>query len=184
MRRRLAPLVLAGLAPLILSACGGGGEGESDEAKPYVDAMATSMAEGDSPMDKEQSTCFSEGFVDVVGLDKVKEAGSPEEFGEGTDDLDFSTLELTEDQGNDIYDNFEECGVDLRDEMLKEMSADDSIPAESKECVEDAITEDALRDFFVTSMVEGEEAGGAGGELMGALMGCMMPEGTESPSAE
>lgn len=181
MRRRLTPFVLAAVVPLMLTACGGG-EGESDEAKPYVDAMSSSMAEGDSPMDEEQSRCFSEGFVDEVGIDKVKEQGTPEEFASGAGELDFTKLDLSEDQGNNIYDNFDECGVDLREAMLSELNADDTIPAESKDCVEDAISEDALRDFFVTSMVDGEEANAGGGELMNSLMACMSP--AETPSAE
>ena len=129
--RRTTPLVLATLVSVLLTACGGGGDGDSDEAKPYVDAMAKSMASEDSPMDEEQSRCFSEGFVDVVGIEKIKETGTPEEFAGESDDLDFAELNLSEDQGNEIYGKFDDCGVDLREEMLAVMTADETMTPEA-----------------------------------------------------
>ncbi|WP_181311978.1 hypothetical protein [Nocardioides campestrisoli] len=170
------------LIPFVLTACGGDGDGSSDEAKPYVDAMAETLAEGDSPMDKGEAECFSEGFVDVVGIDKVKEAGSAEEFAGESGNLDFASLDLTDEQGNEIYEKFDDCGVDLREELISQINADAELPEAGKECVEEAITDDTLRDFFVTSMVEGQEASMGDNDLTAALMGCMS-ELQPSPSA-
>ena len=173
MRRRLVPVVMTILVPFVLTACGGDdGEGGSDEAKPYVDEMSQALTGEDSPMDDEQADCFSEGFIDVVGLDKVKEAGSAEEVGQLASDFDFSSMDLTEDQGNEIYDNFDECGVDLRQQLLDDLDADNQMPEEGKECVTDALSEDVLRDFFVTGMVDGQEASLADTELTQALLEC------------
>lgn len=191
MNRRSRTLIALPALVLTFAACGGGGvggsEGESDEAKPYVDAMVASMTEEeDSPMDEKQARCFSEGFVDVVGLDRIKKAGTAEEWGEESGDLEFTELKLTTDEGNDIYDQFEECGVDMREAMIESLGADESDPV-AKECFETAITEENLREFFVTVMVEGEEVINAEpeeGSLMAELMTCMMAGvgGTETPT--
>lgn len=173
----LVPVTLA----VLLAGCGGSGsgsEGKSDEAKPYVDAMATSMAEEkDSPFDEEQSRCFSERLVDVVGIDKVKAAGTPEDFAGKGDDLEFDHLDISREQGEEIYANFDECGVDLRETMMAEMAEDDTVDAETKACLDEAVTEERLEDFFVTIMVEGEERAEeseGGNELVGEMMSCML----------
>jgi len=175
---RLRSLLIASIGVLLVTSCGSGGGGSSDEAKPYVDAMVKSMtAEEESPMNKEESRCFSEGFIDVVGLDKIKEAGTPKQFAEQSDDLQFKKLDLTRDQGGEIYDQFEECGVDLRATLLEELLSDDKMSAEAKNCIEKAVSDEKLREFFITLMVSGENAlqkDKGSGKVMSDLMGCMM----------
>lgn len=178
MSRRFHRLVLVPAAlTLALTACGGG-EGESDEAKPYVEEISTSMSEDeDSPVSEKEAECWAKGFIDVVGIDRIKKAGSPEEFGSSSDDLNFQELDLTRDEGEEIYAKFGDCGVDMREEMMSSMAEDDELDETSKKCLEDALTDERLEDFFVTSMVEGEdgaEDSEAGKELVGALMGCML----------
>ncbi|WP_101525594.1 hypothetical protein [Nocardioides houyundeii] len=186
MKSRPRLLLLVPALALVLSACGGddddkspdfsGGNGTSDSAQPYVEAMATSLSEGeDSPMDKKQATCFSEGFVDVIGVDRLEKIGTAEEWAKESEGLEFTELKLSKDEGGEIYDNFEKCGVDLREQMLADFADDESMDEETKTCVSDAMTEDNLREFFVTVMVEGEEAmaGGEGG-LFSELTACVM----------
>ena len=140
--------------------------------------MVKSMtAEEDSPINKEESRCFSEGFIDVVGLDKIKEAGTAEQFADQSEDLQFKKLDLTRDQGGEIYDQFEECGVDLRATLLNELLKDDKMSAEAKSCIEKAVSDAKLREFFITLMISGENAlqkDKDSGRVMSDLMGCMM----------
>lgn len=197
MTRRPRLLLLLPALALVLSACGGddgdeqfdfSGGGSSDDAKPYVDAMAASLAEGkDSPMNQEQASCFSEGFVDVIGVDRLKSIGSAKEWAEESEGLEFTELKLTKEEGGEIYDNFATCGVDLRESLLADFADDDSMDEKTKQCVADAMDEENLREFFVTIMVEGEEAmaddqGGLFGELTSCVMSGM--GGLGSPTAE
>jgi hypothetical protein len=176
--RLILPAAALLLSSPFLAACGGS-EGESKEAKPYVDAMVASMTEDeDAPFNEEEARCFSEKMIDVVGLKKFEDAGTPEEFKSGDDSLDFESLKLDRKQGEEIYDNFDKCGVDMRDELLKEMSADEEYDAETKKCLEEGLTDDVVKDFFVSTMVEGEDSldseDGPGAELMSTMMECMM----------
>lgn len=176
MVRPLRSLLVLLSVVLLVASCGSGGS-EAD-AKPYVDAMVKSMvAEEDSPMNEKQARCFSEGFVDVVGLDKIKKAGSAKEFADETDELQFDGLDLTREQGGKIYDRFDKCGVDLRAALLEDMADDETMSAKTKTCVEDALDDDKLRDFFITLMISGPEATQKdkdSGNVMRAVTACLM----------
>jgi len=115
-------------------------------------------ADKDSPMNKEEARCFSEGFVDIVGLEEVKKVGTAKQFAEQSEDLEFTKMNLNREKGGDIYDQFDECGVDIRAAMLEDMTSDDSMSAAAKKCVEKALSEDKLREFFITLMISGQEA--------------------------
>lgn len=199
MTRRTRSLLLLPAA-LLLVACGGGdgegggsdagsgkssGEGSSSEAKPYVDAMVSSLQEGESlDIPEEDARCVAEGMIDVIGIDQVKAAGTPEEFSAGGGTMDMSTVDLDRSQGEEIYSKFGSCGIDLRDMMLEEMAQGGEIPAEQQSCMEDAITDENLQNFFVGAMVDGEAAltDESSSELMSGLMACAM-SGLEEPSA-
>jgi len=185
-RRSLrSPLLVPALAlalALAVAGCGGGDEGGSgsgsrDDADAYVEAMASSMAGSeDSPMDEEQATCFSRGLVDVVGLERIRSTGTPKEWADQSKDLEYQALDLTEDEGNSIYDNFAECGVDMRDAMLSEFADDDSMDDKTRACVTDAVTDENLREFFVTVMVSGDTDSlqDSDSGLMRDLLPCVM----------
>lgn len=177
MNRRTRSLLVLPATVLLLASCGGS-EGSSDDAKPYVDSMSRALAaDEDSPMDESQARCFSEGFVDVVGLERMEKAGTPEEFGKASDDLQFKDLDLEREEGDEIYDQFGECGVDLREALLADMTEDDSMAPEVKTCVEGAVSDENLRQFFVTIMTKGEKAAAKdedASKLTQELTTCMM----------
>lgn len=183
---RAAILVPATTLVLLLAGCGGGGggEGASDEAKPYVDAMTEAMIAEDDFATEEEARCFAEGVVDVVGLQALEEAGTPEEFTEEGGDMNFGSLELTTEQGEDVYDTFADCGIDLRQEFIDSLGEDDEINPETAACIESALDEETLKEFMIAGIVDGDEAAEqseAGKDFMGSVMGCMfagMPDDT------
>jgi len=78
--RALVPLLFG--AVVVVGACGGGDDGDEAfaAAREYVDAAMKSYdAEGD--MSPNEARCFAEGFVEVIGIDKLHEEGIlPDEF--------------------------------------------------------------------------------------------------------
>ncbi len=164
---------------LVVSACGGGSgtPKPSAAAQPYVDAMTASMVDDDDfPGDEKTAECLSARFVGVIGVDQLEANDiSPAEF--ANDSLDFSDvgIELDEKQGNALYDSFGKCGFDVREMLMDEMSADDEVSPAMQACIEQVFTDDNLRKFMVTMMIDGEDAMEDNPELeelMGGLMGC------------
>lgn len=157
---RTRALLLAPAA-LLLVACGSGSDGDSlpEGADEYVSAIATSMTSGveEAPMSDDEAKCVAEGMVRVIGFEHIEKAGTPEEYEKAEAALNFGDLELTRAQGEEMYDGFGECGVDVRGMMLAELKNVDTVPEESVACVEGVITEEAVREFYVGMMI-GDDA--------------------------
>lgn len=168
---RVRSLLFLPIAALVLAACSGG-DGSSAEAKPYVDAMVQSMTEGEDAMPEDDARCFSEKFVDVVGMDRVKAAGEPEDFGSDAGSLDFDELELTRDEAGDMYDALVDCGQDPKEQVLDGLE-DDNVSAEAKACVEDLVTDDLMREAMIAGIL-GEEDNEKALELSSGMMQCVM----------
>lgn len=143
------------------------------DAKRYVDALTRSLQGADSPLDATQARCFSERFIDVVGLDRVKRSGSAEDFGRRG--MEFTALDLSRGEGDAIFDNFGACGVDIRQALLDELSAGGLEPG-AERCLRQQTTDQHVRDFFVVMMVEGPEQG-ARSDLMGVFRVCSQDAG-------
>lgn len=169
MKKNAALVLAGGLAmTLTLSACGGGG---GDEAK-AADAISQSMMESSDDeftVDEKQADCVGEGLVDKIGVDKLKS------YGMLNDDLtvDDSVTDVTMEEAD--ADNAAAviigC-VDAQAMMAEQFAADDTMTDEQKECVSDALDDEALTGMF-SLIFQGKEEE-ATNELMGPLMSCMM----------
>ncbi|MEO6627155.1 MAG: hypothetical protein ABIP03_01160 [Aquihabitans sp.] len=150
----------------------------SGEARPYVDAMVKSLQDEEDGLEvtDAQAECISSRMVDTIGADRMKAAGvTPENLGDSKKALEFETLSLTEKDANKLYDHFGECGINLRDEMMKSMSEGEDLTPAAKACFETALSEENLRTLMVTTMMKGADASQddpALGPVMGAIMGC------------
>jgi hypothetical protein len=143
----------------------------------YVDAMVQSMrAEDDFPLSDDQAQCFASRFVNTIGVDRLNAAGVTPEMIAGDDDsMEFTELDLSEDEGNELYDQFGECNIDLREMFLQSMAADEDVSPAMQSCMETVLTDDNLRKLMVTTMVYGDdevESNPELEELVGGLMGC------------
>ena len=168
---RLRSLLFLPAAALVLTACGG--DGSSAEAKPYVDAMVASMTESDdAEIPEDDARCFSEKFIDIVGIDRVKKAGDPDDFASGAGDMDFEDLELTRDEAGKVYDSLGDCGQDPKEQVLAGLD-DEDVPAEAKTCVEDLVSDDLMREVVVAELM-GDEDNKKAMEFGTGMMQCVM----------
>lgn len=171
-------MVLVALGALALGACGddddsGGGGGDvSAEARPYVDALVASMqsgGEGEWSLTDEQAKCVAPRWINTIGVDTLKDAGvEPEDIGDDAGS-DLDDLNLTEDQGNRLYDAFGECDVDIAAAFTASLGDDDSLSEEDRECVAEAFDDDVLRRIMVTAITKGDEGLDQDQELLGEL---------------
>jgi hypothetical protein len=179
--RTLALLMVAALAGSIVGCGDDDDAGEdagrddvevSDDAQPYVDAMIESFDNSDPDelqIDREQAQCLAPRWVETIGPDRLAEAGiEPEDFS-SDEDVDLSTTDLSEDDGNEMYDAFEACRIDIKNLFVQSMATDEELSAEDAECLEGAVDDDLLRRILVTTFVEGEDALDRDEELTGEL---------------
>jgi len=166
----MALLVIGGLA---LAACGGddGGGDVSDEEQPYVDAIAaqfTGTEEGELTLTTEQAECVAPRWVDIITVERFEEQGvTPEDITDESED-ELTTLGLDESQGNEIYDAFGECDVDITD-LLVASFAEGAGPDADVECLTEQFDDDLTRALLVASLTKPEFSPEDDPELTGRL---------------
>jgi hypothetical protein len=160
---------VAGLL-LMLSACGGvGGNGDDDQASKAISdsIMKEQKASGSSDvfqMKQEEADCIGDGFVDKIGTDKLQEYGFLTEDLKTADKL--SEVKMSTEDAQSAADTLFDC-ADVRQMMTESMG---DLDPKTKACLEDVMTEDALRDLF-TKMFSGKQDE-AGQDLIAPMMKC------------
>jgi len=147
------------------------------DAAPYVQAMTESMlADEDTPISEDQARCFATKSIEIIGVDRLKREGIEPADLSRQSALDLSDVGLSMDEGNEIYDAFEKCDIDLRGFMMKSIGDGGQVDAAVEACLDQVLTDDNLRKLMVISIVKGDDAADKDPELkpvMGGLMGCM-----------
>ena len=117
---------------LVASACGGddddassdGSNGDSsgggDKRQEYVDAIAASASSSDqdnpfSDLTDDGAECVGSAYVDTIGLDELEAKVTPAEI-EAKPDADHTDwgIEITDDQGVEIYRAIVDCAPDAK----------------------------------------------------------------------
>jgi hypothetical protein len=172
---------LAGvLAITTMAACGGddnsgGGDGGSvsAEARPYVDALKKSMTasdeEGDLTLTNQQADCVAPKWINSIGVAKLKAKGvKPEDIGaNGSGDL--TDLQLSQDQGNQLYDAFGQCNVQIKSVFIKSMNP--SMTSTDEKCLNDNFDDALMRQFVVATLTKGADAIQNDQDLFGKVLG-------------
>lgn len=178
-------ITLAAILIVMVSACtDDGGDGAStevsDEAKPYVEALSTSLTEDDGSdliLSQDQADCVAAKWVNVMTPERLEENGfDPEKLADPDSASEFNTIGLSKDEAGTMVDGFGECDVDLRELILDGLTQDDDLTEERQACFEDAVTDDAVKQFVVTSLTatdESDAADAANGGLTQAITSCV-----------
>ncbi len=165
MKRSILAALVASV--LVLSGCG---SNEDEEAKTAIsDYLMEQQANQQmiSLKDKE-ADCISDGMVDGIGVDKLKEYGFLNE--DGSVNKDAKTPEMSKGDAKVMVDSMFDC-TDVMKTMQAELakSMGDQPPA-VKKCFDEELTEDAVRGMLEATFAGDQEQ--AGQELMGPLMKC------------
>ncbi len=135
----------------------GGGDASGATEEEYLAAIEAQFTQGGSDslqMTEEQAKCVAPKWLDVIGVDRLKEKGvTPDQVRADTDNEQLAALGLTESEGNKMYDAYGECDVDIRAEFARSISASTEV---DEDCISDAIDDDLLRRLFVTSATKGD----------------------------
>jgi hypothetical protein len=151
-----------------------GGTAGGADAQAYVDAMIESFDNSDPDelqINREQAQCLAPLWVEAIGVDRLAAAGvEPRDFAE-EGDVDLTTVGLTDNDGNAMYDAFGECDIDVKTLFVESFSADRDVSEADQDCLADAMSDDLLRRIMVITFVEGEEALNQNEDLSGELFG-------------
>lgn len=127
--------------------------GDATEAD-YVAGMTASLGSSGEFTDDEKA-CMAEGLVDRIGYETWKEAGvAPGALENGSP---FEGLGLDAATAEELYGILDDCSGGLYEASVTSILAGD----ESKRaCVEEALTEEQLKQVFIAAF-QGQEDGGA-----------------------
>lgn len=149
---RIRSLALVPVVALVLTACGGATEEEYEEA--MTSALSTSPTQ---PLSEEKAQCVADDFVGRMGVDRLEEGGGIDTFKREASTMTFKSISLTEAEANDLFDDFIDCGADLRGRVIAALGDEElALPEGMMKCLKSAITEDEMRDFFVPMMTDGD----------------------------
>lgn len=164
-RRSKAPLVIALVVVAVVVVVGAvllaqGGDERSDEEQAYVDALAEwSEAQQAERLgfDEEESRCFAEAIVDAVGVGALQEAATPEEIRASPEDDPLDAVEVDRSQAEAIYDDTDGC-IEYREVFLNAARRQGELSDAQLECLDEALTDDLVRNYLVATFDEEEEA--------------------------
>lgn len=166
MRTRTITAVVALL--LASSACGVVGGGDDKKAEEAIAKELMSSSDSTFKLEQKQADCIGKGMVDKVGVDQMKE------YGMLTDDLKADStpdsVEMSMDDAEATADVFIDC-ADI-DKLLRDQLQLGDLDPKVADCVDEALTDDVLRDFLAATFA-GKEADTASAALLEPLTKCM-----------
>ncbi|CAN5179916.1 hypothetical protein BH18ACT9_BH18ACT9_04790 [soil metagenome] len=146
-------------ALLTLAGCGTGDNDAASQAisDSIMESQDDDPTSGVFAMERKEADCIGDGFVDEIGVEQLQEYGLLTEDlkrAEGMTDAEMSTQDA-ESASIALFD----C-TNVSKMMSEAFSSAGTLDAQTRACMEDALSEDVLRDMF-TLMFSGkqEEAG-------------------------
>ncbi|MET0326968.1 MAG: hypothetical protein ABW219_17265 [Ilumatobacteraceae bacterium] len=178
--RRIAAVLAVAVAVAVLGACGGddddGGDGPDAAAQRYVDSLIAGFTAGEDEapqLTPAQAECVAPRWIDVVGTTRLTDAGvAPEDLGVGGNG-ELAELGLSGDEGNELYDAFADCGVDLEQAFIEGIAMSGGLPDDVVDCLDEQFGDDTLRRIMVTTITKGEAALAEDQELTDSLLAAL-----------
>lgn len=158
---KLRALGVAVVLALTLSACG---QDEEAASKAISDSI---VSNNDSTFEvtREEADCVGDGMVEDIGVDKLTEYGILTEELKANENLDEA--DMSEGDAGSAADVMTEC-ADIRALFTSAMG---ELPEEARQCVDDNLTDEVLRDFLTALFMNEQQKGQE--QMMGALQECL-----------
>jgi hypothetical protein len=143
---------------LTLTACGGNDDDEQAAAAISDSIMEGQNNNGDSgngmfEMKRAEADCIGNGFVEEIGTEKLQEYGFITEDLEAEGEL--GDVQMAEPDASAAADSLFEC-TDVSTMMKEALASSGQMDAKTQACLEDALTEERLKNLF-TLLFSGKE---------------------------
>lgn len=150
--KNVRAFALASSLLLTLSACGGGGASEEDQA--LIDALAATWADEGTFPDSVEVTCAAEGFINGIG--GAEGAGAYGVNSDNVADADFDEVPLSEEDARSAVGNMYDCdGFEAA--LLSQMGGETT--PEQAACLADNVDDGPLQSLVASTFMG--EAGAA-----------------------
>jgi hypothetical protein len=176
MKRTALAAALA--SALVLGGCGGADE--EDRAKESISVyLVEQQAEGQMvSLDEEGADCIADAMVEGIGVDQLQDYGLVDEDGEVLEDARTTAMERED--AEVMVDAVFDC-TDVMTTMEEELAtATGGQTPEVRECLQDTLTEDLVREALVENFSGNEQE--AQQRLMAPLAECITG-GTDLPDS-
>lgn len=160
-------LLAAAVAALMLTLTACGNDEDAEAAKAISDSIMKEQEGGGSDvflMKREEADCIGDGFVSDIGTEQLQDYGFLTEDLKTADAM--TEVKMSTEDAQAASDILFEC-ADVQAMMTQAMG---DVPAETKACLEEVMTEDALRELF-TLMFSGKQDE-ASQKLIAPMMEC------------
>lgn len=158
LRSRAAVTVSVLLAGSVLAGCGGDEPAAGPDPASYIEATAAAWKNAeDTKVSDAQARCWGKKMVDRLGITRIAQVGTAQEFGRATVELSLGELKLNSMDAEAVYDDFRSCGGNLgrdKEAFLGGLGLNESIT----QCVGDSMDESIMKRFFVTSVTDSSAA--------------------------
>jgi hypothetical protein len=148
---------------LALTGCGGGDDATASES------ISTAIRDSDTQdmsLTQEQADCIGDGFVEEIGTDQLVEykvLNDDLSVNEGVDNVEMSEADAKAAAGVVL-----DC-ADFKEVFTGMM---EGMPEEARTCLDEALTDERLRDFLAATF-SGDEDAAAVEELSAAVQECV-----------
>lgn len=146
------------------------------DAEPYVDTLADALASGAAgglPVDLEAARCLAPRWVDVLGEERLVDAGvTPQQLASGYGgDTSAALGELIDDEtATAMVDAFAACAVDVEQVFVDALAAGQDLPEDQQACLRDAFPDGFVERALILGLSEGAAALDANVELNDVLV--------------
>jgi hypothetical protein len=163
--RTIGPFCMVAVLAVSLTACG---QDEEAASKAISDSIMKSNDET-FEVTREEADCVGDGMVEEIGVDKLTEYKVITEDLKASDGID--DVEMSEKDAGAAADVMTGC-ADIKGLFTSAMG---ELPEESRQCVDENLSDEVLHDFLTAIFMNDQEKGNE--QLMGALQECVSAGG-------
>lgn len=118
-----------------------------------VEEIADGLEEGLQIADRDTAVCIATGWVDVVTEDRILESGAdPGTLGDGRSE-EWSMLDVSESEAEDLYDAVGDCDHDIVKTFLDMIAGQGDFTDEQVACFTDLIDESVTKESLVQTFL-------------------------------
>lgn len=106
--------------------------------------------------DRDTALCVAAGWIDVVGEDRITDAGvDPAELGDGEYEA-WASLDVSSSEASDLYAAIGACDHDVVEALAASLDEEEDLTEEQRSCIRDLLDAETVEEVLVATF-QGED---------------------------